>query len=105
VEAAYVEGLRKCFALLREERALGLAHFVDVKATFTAFLKRPDAKMTTVRAFQSAFNDVDMDHRRDPRTKGELLVRADELRNELWDICDAKLEEVGRCTSRRIQQF
>jgi hypothetical protein len=33
---------------------------VDVKATFTEFLRRPDAKMTTVRAFQSQFNDVDM---------------------------------------------
>ena len=105
VESAYVEGLRRCFALLREERALGLAHFVDVKSTFLEFLRRPDAKMTTVRDFQSKFNDVDMDHRRDPRTKGELLVRADELRDALWDICDTKLDEAVEERENRRRQL
>ena len=85
--------MRRCFARLREERSLGVAHFSDVKATFSEFLKRPDAKMPTVHAFQEAFNDFDLDHRRDPRAKGELLLRAEELRDELWDVCDAKLRE------------
>ena len=92
-ESAYLEGLHQCFASMREERSLSLAHFVDAKKTFAEFLRRPDEKMTAVREFQSKFNDVDLDHRRDPRTKGELLVRADELRDALWDICDAKLQE------------
>ena len=92
-ETAYLEGMHQCFASMREERSLSLAHFVDAKKTFAEFLRRPDEKMTAVREFQSKFNDVDLDHRRDPRTKGELLVRADELRDALWDICDAKLQE------------
>ena len=92
-ETAYLEGMHQCFASMREERSLSLAHFVDAKKTFADFLRRPDEKMTAVREFQSKFNDVDLDHRRDPRTKGELLVRADELRDALWDICDAKLQE------------
>ena len=92
-ETAYLEGMHQCFASMREERSLSLAHFVDAKKTFADFLRRPDEKMTAVREFQSKFNDVDLDHRRDPRTKGELLVRADELRDALWDVCDAKLQE------------
>ena len=92
-ETSYVDGLKSIFSSIREERALGVAHFAETKKTYGEFLNRPDGKMTLVREFQHAFNDIDLDHRRDPKTIGELLLRADELRDSLWDVCDEKLAE------------
>ena len=56
-----------------------MAHFTETKNTYREFLKRPDTKMTILRNFQHEFNDIDLDHRRDVRTQGELLLRADEV--------------------------
>ena len=76
-------------ARARAERA----RFAETKTAFSEFLRRPDEKMSVVRSFQKEFNEIDLDHRRDPRTVGELLVRADELRDALWDVCDERLAE------------
>ena len=92
-ERAYVAGLRNAFRDVREARALSVARFAETKTAFAEFLNRPDEKMSVVRSFQREFNDIDLDHRRDPRTIGELLVRADELRDALWDVCDERLAE------------
>jgi hypothetical protein len=92
-EKAYVDGLRGVFRDIRSERSSSVARFAETKSDFHAFLKRPDEKMSIVRAFQREFNEIDLDHRRDSRTVGELLVRADELRDALWDVCDERLAE------------
>ena len=92
-EKAYVDGLRGVFRDIRSERSSSVARFAETKSDFHAFLKRPDEKMSIVRAFQREFNEIDLDHRRDPRTVGELLVRADEVRDALWDVCDERLAE------------
>ena len=92
-ERAYVAGLRNVLGDVREARALSVARFAETKTAFSEFLRRPDEKMSVVRSFQKEFNEIDLDHRRDPRTVGELLVRADELRDALWDVCDERLAE------------
>ena len=36
---------------------------------------------------------MDLDLRRLPEAKGELLLRTEELRDSLWEVCDDKLAE------------
>eukprot|EP00899_Mesostigma_viride_P005423 jgi/Mesvir1/14882/Mv25026-RA.1 len=86
-------GLRHIFQCLREERALALDYFRQVKLQYLEFLKRADEKQAIVTKFQLEFNAVDLDLRMEDETKAELLLRTDELRDALWDICDRRLEE------------
>ena len=86
-------GLEHVFRRVRSERAAGLAHSVEVKRSYSAFLRRPDAKQTIVDAFVREYNAVSLDLRREPAAKAELVLRGEELRDRLWDVCDAKLRE------------
>lgn len=72
---------------------MALEHFAKVKRAFLAYLRRPDSKQQALTSFQLEYNTVDADLRRLPEAKGELLLRAEELRDALWDTCDVKLEE------------
>ena len=93
LEATYLEGLRRVARQLRAERMICMRHFVATKKHFVAFLQRPDDKMRAVSEFHSAFNAVDADLRRNVEAKEELQLRADELRDRLWDMCDDRREE------------
>ena len=93
LEATYLEGLRRVAQQLRAERLVCMRHLVATKQQFVAFLRRPDDKMRAVTDFQRAFNAVDADLRRDSEAKEELQMRADELRDTLWDQCDDRRQE------------
>eukprot|EP00854_Cymbomonas_tetramitiformis_P007823 gene7823-9291_t len=93
IETSFLKGLKHTFCNLREERGIALGHFQEVKKNFLQYLRRPDRKQKLLTDFQREYNAVDLDLRRYPDAKGEMLLRAEELRDTLWDICDKKLEE------------
>jgi len=93
VEECYLKGLKSSFFNLREERRTALGHFAEVKQNFLEYLRRPDAKQQMLTTFQVEYNAVDLDMRRLPEAKGEMLLRAEELRDALWDVCDTKRDE------------
>ncbi|KAF8067189.1 SPEF2 [Scenedesmus sp. PABB004] len=76
LERAYVDGMARGFAGLRDARRAALGHAAAGCAWFAAFLRRPDGKQALVQTFL-----------------GELLLRCEELRDALWGVCDARHEE------------
>lgn len=93
LEQAHVGGLKTEFYSLRTERSTTLEHYAILRRDFMHFLARPDTKQKIASDFQRVFNAVDMDLRRNKEAKAELLLRGDELRDTLWDVCDLRLEE------------
>ncbi|KAG1668074.1 hypothetical protein FOA52_010484 [Chlamydomonas sp. UWO 241] len=92
-------------ALLAEWRAL------------EAMLVQPDGRDGQLTTFQHEFNNVDVDVRglKDTKyefnnvdvdvhglkdTKAELMLRAEELRDSLWALCDAKMERASAEAAR-----
>ena len=65
-----------------------------MREEFKQFLDQPDERQNKVSGFQRHFNSVDLDHRRNGDTKSELLLRATELQDSLWDVCDKKFADV-----------
>lgn len=94
MEQMYTQGLKQAFRSIREERAASFQHFVIMREEFKEFLHQPDERQNKVAGFQRQFNAVDLDHRRNEDTKAELLLRATELQDTLWDICDKKFADV-----------
>ena len=94
MEHMYTQGLKQAFRSIREERASSFQHFVTMREEFKQFLDQPDERQNKVSGFQRHFNAVDLDHRRNDDTKSELLLRATELQDSLWDICDKKFADV-----------
>lgn len=43
--------------------------------------------------YQNDYNSLDVDLRALPGTKAELLLRVEELRDGLWDVCDHRHQE------------
>ncbi len=96
VEVEYFGSLRRSFKSIREERSLNLAHFVEQKEYFQGVLQRPDRQQMILDSFQASFNAIDLDMRRLEDAKAELILRSDELRDSLWDICDERLRTAER---------
>ena len=92
VESTYLEGLTLTFVNMAEQHGALLAHFDRVRATFRQLLVRPDSRASLVAHFQHSFNAVDTDARRLKETKAELVLRSEELRDNLWALCDRKME-------------
>ena len=94
MELMYTQGLKQAFRSIREERSSSFQHFVTMREEFKQFLDQPDERQNKVSGFQRHFNSVDLDHRRNGDTKSELLLRATELQDSLWDVCDKKFADV-----------
>ena len=93
MEGNYIDGLAAIFSALRKHRYDVLQHFVNARNGFKHFISKPDKKQEILSDFQSKFNNIDDDLRRKREAKAELLLRADELCDTLWDICDKKKKE------------
>ncbi|KXS16769.1 hypothetical protein M427DRAFT_30893 [Gonapodya prolifera JEL478] len=52
-----------------------------------------DRKQELVEMFQREYNEVEDDLRADPDAKAELHIRADDLRDRLWEMTDLRREE------------
>ncbi|KAG2448325.1 hypothetical protein HYH02_006909 [Chlamydomonas schloesseri] len=93
LETGYLEGLALGFASLAEQHAEAQRHFAGLRGRFQDLLQRPDEKPALVAKFLTAFNAVEADLRGNKEARGELLLRAEELRDALWAMCDKKMEE------------
>mmetsp|Transcript_35241 Transcript_35241/g.78424 ORF Transcript_35241/g.78424 Transcript_35241/m.78424 type:complete len:1824 (+) Transcript_35241:146-5617(+) len=93
IESSYLEGLTLGLANITEEHGLCTSHFEDVRRKFRALLERKDTRPALVSKFQQGFNAVDVDARKLKETQGELVLRAEELREQLWALCDKKMED------------
>lgn len=95
VEERHRRALCRAFHVIRGGRMDAVEHYHSARQDFLSFLRRRDAKSALVSEFQAKFNDpaIDEDMRRLPEVKQELHMRVAELRDAVWDVCDAKHEE------------
>ena len=106
MEAEYTAGMKKVFNAVRSSRQAAVGHVVALKRNFIKSLEQPDNRQNLVSDFQEEYNAVDLDLRRKEEAKAELVLRAVELRDALWDLCDEKLKalkgEIGALQENSI---
>eukprot|EP01135_Chromosphaera_perkinsii_P000517 Nk52_evm11s106 gene=Nk52_evmTU11s106 len=93
IEHCYISTSKTIFRMMRHERERIIRYFFDMKKSFILFLQRPDTKQEFMNQWQIAYNALDDDMRDDPETKAELHRRVEDLKEQLWDISDARKEE------------
>nr|XP_023481544.1 sperm flagellar protein 2 isoform X5 [Equus caballus] len=93
IESSYIDSIKKVLRHLREDQHTVLAYLYDIRTGFQQFLRRPDHKQNFVSQWQTDFNSLPDDLWDDEETKAELHQRLNDLRDRLWDICDAQKEE------------
>eukprot|EP00736_Rhodelphis_marinus_P011983 Rmarinus@m.244 len=93
VETDFSAGLKGVFRRIRIERREVVEHIKKLRMDYIEFLRRPDRKQELVDRFVEDFNSFPMEFRKDSDCQAELCLRSDELRDELWAICDDRKEE------------
>uniref|UniRef100_A0A8C0S5J4 Calponin-homology (CH) domain-containing protein n=1 Tax=Canis lupus familiaris TaxID=9615 RepID=A0A8C0S5J4_CANLF len=93
IENSYINSIKTVLRHLREEQHSVVAYLYEVRTNFQQFLWRPDHKQDFVSQWQADFNALPDDLWDDEETKSELHQRVNDLRDRLWDICDARKEE------------
>ncbi|XP_070630870.1 sperm flagellar protein 2 isoform X3 [Bos indicus] len=93
IENSYINSIKTVLRQLREDQHAVLAYLYDIRTGFQQFLRRPDHKQDFVSQWQADFNSLPDDLWDDEETKAELHQRVNDLRDRLWDICDARKEE------------
>ncbi|RKO93481.1 hypothetical protein BDK51DRAFT_25580, partial [Blyttiomyces helicus] len=93
IESTYTDTIKFAFRSLRRERETMIRYFHDAKVNFRSFLERPDRKQALMEKFQAEYNTIEDDLRSDPDAKSELHQRADDLREDLWDLSDKRKEQ------------
>ncbi|XP_070267943.1 sperm flagellar protein 2-like isoform X3 [Myotis yumanensis] len=93
IERSYANSIKFILRNLREDQHVVLAFLYEIRTSFQHFLRRPDQKQDFVSQWQADFNSLPEDLWDDEETKAELHERVNDLRDRLWDICDARKEE------------
>ncbi|XP_042808099.1 sperm flagellar protein 2 isoform X4 [Panthera leo] len=93
IENSYIDSIKTVLRHLREGQHVVLTYLYEVRTNFQQFLKRPDHKQNFVSQWQADYNCLPDDLWDDEETKAELHQRVNDLRDRLWDICDARKEE------------
>ncbi|EPQ11679.1 Sperm flagellar protein 2 [Myotis brandtii] len=93
IERSYANSIKFVLRNLREDQHVVLAFLYEIRTSFQHFLRRPDQKQDFVSQWQADFNSLPEDLWDDEETKAELHERVNDLRDRLWDICDARKEE------------
>ncbi|XP_042117374.1 sperm flagellar protein 2 isoform X5 [Peromyscus maniculatus bairdii] len=93
IEKSYINHIKTVLRYLRENQHTILSYLYETRTSFKEFLRRPDHKQNFVSQWQTDFNSVPEDLWEDEETKAELHQRVNDLRDRLWDICDARKEE------------
>ncbi|XP_058428064.1 sperm flagellar protein 2 isoform X3 [Marmota monax] len=93
IENSYISTIKTVLRHLREDQHAVLAYLYQIRTSFQEFLRRPDHKQDFVAQWQADFNSLPDDLWDDEETKAELHQRVNDLRDRLWDICDARKEE------------
>ncbi|XP_059947612.1 sperm flagellar protein 2 [Mesoplodon densirostris] len=93
IENSYINSIKIVLRHLREGQHMVIAYLYDIRTGFQQFLRHPDHKQDFVSQWQADFNSLPDDLWDDEETKAELHQRVNDLRDRLWDICDARREE------------
>ncbi|XP_076772203.1 sperm flagellar protein 2 isoform X3 [Arvicanthis niloticus] len=93
IEKSYINHIKTVLRHLRESQHNVLSYLYETRTSFQEFLRRPDHKQDFVSQWQADFNSVPEDLWEDEETKAELHQRVNDLRDRLWDICEARKEE------------
>ncbi|XP_065729297.1 sperm flagellar protein 2 [Phocoena phocoena] len=93
IENSYINSIKTVLRHLREGQHMVIAYLYDIRTDFQQFLRRPDHKQDFVSQWQADFNSLPDDLWDDEETKAELHQRVNDLRDRLWDICDARRGE------------
>ncbi|GAB1299244.1 Sperm flagellar protein 2 [Apodemus speciosus] len=93
IEKSYINHIKTVLRHLRESQHNMLSYLYETRTSFQEFLRRPDHKQDFVSQWQVDFNSVPEDLWEDEETKAELHQRVNDLRDRLWDICEARKEE------------
>ncbi|XP_044088768.1 sperm flagellar protein 2 [Neovison vison] len=93
IENSYINSIKTVLRHLREEQHSVIFYLYEIRTNFQHFLQRPDHKQDFVSQWQADFNALPDDLWDDEETKSELHQRVNDLRDRLWDICDARKEE------------
>lgn len=93
VENSYISNSKFVFRKIRIEREQIIRYFHKIKSDFEDYLKRPDTKQIELESFIKDYNKIADDMRDDEEVKAELHQRVEDLKENLWNICDnRKLE-------------
>ncbi|XP_066229610.1 sperm flagellar protein 2 isoform X1 [Saccopteryx leptura] len=93
IENSYINSIKTVLRHLREDQHIVLAYLYEIRTSFQHFLRRPDHKQDFVSQWQADFNSLPEDLWDDEETKAEGHQRVNDLRDRLWDICNARKEE------------
>ncbi|XP_069897125.1 sperm flagellar protein 2 isoform X2 [Dipodomys merriami] len=93
IENSYINTIKTVLRHLREDQSSVLVYLYETRTSFQEFLRRPDHKQDFVSQWQADFNSLPDDLWEDEDTKAELHQRVNDLRDRLWDICEARKEE------------
>ncbi|XP_063114134.1 sperm flagellar protein 2 isoform X3 [Cavia porcellus] len=93
IENSYINTIKTALRNLREDQHTLLAYLYETRTSFKQLLKQPDYKQEFVSQWQADFNSLPEDLWNDEATKAELHQRLNDLRDRLWDICDARKEK------------
>ncbi|XP_013370455.1 PREDICTED: sperm flagellar protein 2 isoform X2 [Chinchilla lanigera] len=93
IENTYINTTKTALRNLREDQHALLAYLYDIRTSFQQLLRQPDYKQEFVSQWQANFNALPEDLWDDEETKAELHQRLNDLRDRLWDICDARKEK------------
>ncbi|XP_034512910.1 sperm flagellar protein 2 [Ailuropoda melanoleuca] len=96
IENSYINSIKTVLRHLREEQHTVISYLYKVRTNFQHFLRRPDHKQDFVSQWQADFNALPDDLWDDEEMKSELHQRVNDLRDRLWDICDARKEEAEK---------
>ena len=96
LEKAYFVDSTYAFKKITELREKVKEGFNELQRDFLEFLQRPDEKQGKINFFKESFNKFSEefpDLREDEQTKEELILRANNLSNELWSIIEKRKDE------------
>lgn len=93
VESSYIDGTKFVFRKIRKEREQIIRYFFSIKKNYKEYLKRPDTKQILLESFIKEYNKIPEDMRDDEEVRAELHQRVDDLKEDLWKICDNKKAE------------
>ncbi|KAL1497675.1 hypothetical protein ABEB36_008597 [Hypothenemus hampei] len=91
VEEIYINDMKQVFFLKRCHLRMIMPFVEYVKCTMKKAINQPDYKSAYLAKFQMAFNEFDMEFRRDDEFKAEMHCRIEEFKEKLKEMSDIKM--------------
>eukprot|EP00158_Paraphelidium_tribonemae_P009625 Partr_v1_DN28912_c1_g1_i1_m26111 putative sperm flagellar 2 len=93
VDKNYGSSVKAALHKIRREGDIMVLFAHAIKEAFKSLVDRPDRKQTLVDAFRSEFNNLEAKAFTDNNAKAKLVVKVEDLREKLFDICDSRRDQ------------